>query len=49
MLDERAEGAAPDRRDDGTPVELDMSAGQLSVLSYGRRGSRRVVGNGAAR
>jgi hypothetical protein len=30
VLDERAEGAAPDGRDDGALVELDVSAGQLS-------------------
>jgi hypothetical protein len=30
VLDERAEGAAPDGRDDGTLVELDVSAGQYS-------------------
>jgi hypothetical protein len=49
VLDKHAEGAALDRRDDGALVELDMSAGQLNVLSYGRRRSRRVVDNGAAR
>jgi hypothetical protein len=30
VLDERAEGAAPDGRDDGALVELDVSAGQVS-------------------
>jgi hypothetical protein len=29
VLDERAEGAAADRRDDGALVELDVSAGQF--------------------
>src|SRR6185312_11211081 len=30
VLDKRAEGAAPDRRDDGALVELDVSAGQFN-------------------
>src|SRR6202035_3008083 len=46
VLNERAEGAPPDGRDDGALVELDVSARQLSVLSYWRGRSRRVVDNG---
>jgi hypothetical protein len=33
VLDERAEGAVPDGRDDGALVELDMSAGHQMILS----------------
>src|SRR5690606_25820644 len=44
VLDERAEGAAPDRGDDGLPVELDVDAGQCGSF----RGGAGVRGRGAS-
>src|SRR5690606_31235974 len=42
VLDERAEGAAPDRGDDGLPVELDVDAGQCGSF----RGARGFAAGG---